>query len=60
MASEKIDYKSVPDELGRFGPYGGRYVSETLIYALNQLEETYNRLSVDPEFQKDFDRSENR
>jgi tryptophan synthase beta chain len=55
VATEKIDYQSVPDELGRFGPYGGRYVSETLIHALDQLEETYNRLSADPEFQKEFD-----
>jgi tryptophan synthase beta chain len=55
VATEKIDYASVPDELGRFGPYGGRYVSETLIHALDELEATYKRLSVDPEFQKEFD-----
>lgn len=55
MASEKIDYQSVPDERGRFGAYGGRYVSETLIHALDELRDTYNKLSADPEFQKEFD-----
>ena len=55
MRSEKIDYQSVPDERGHFGPYGGRFVSETLIHALDQLEESYKRLSADPEFRKEFD-----
>jgi tryptophan synthase beta chain len=46
---------SVPDLHGRFGPYGGRYVPETLMYALRQLTEQYDIAREDPEFQKQFD-----
>jgi tryptophan synthase beta chain len=46
---------SVPDQHGRFGPYGGRYVPETLMYALRQLSEHYAAARVDPEFQKQLD-----
>jgi tryptophan synthase beta chain len=34
----------------RFGPYGGRYVPETLVSALEELEEAYERYRDDPEF----------
>jgi len=44
----------VPDEHGRFGPYGGRFVPETLMYPLQQLEEEYFRAQGDPEFQKEL------
>ncbi|SIO65681.1 tryptophan synthase beta chain [Singulisphaera sp. GP187] len=40
-----------PDALGRFGTFGGRYVPETLMEALNQLAIEYERARVDPEFQ---------
>lgn len=40
----------VPDEYGRFGPFGGRYVPETLMNALLELEEAYKRYANDPEF----------
>jgi tryptophan synthase beta chain len=40
----------------RFGPYGGRYVPEALIAALDELAEMYGRLRTDPEFLADFDR----
>jgi tryptophan synthase beta chain len=43
--------ESLPDARGRFGPYGGRYVPETLMYPLQQLEEEYHRAQQDPEFQ---------
>src|SRR5438309_6997533 len=43
---------SVPDVHGRFGPYGGRYVPETLMHALRQLTEQYEQAQTDPEFQK--------
>ena len=46
---------TTPDEAGRFGDYGGRYVSETLIAALDELDSLYNRLSQDPDFQREFD-----
>src|SRR5713226_4815782 len=45
---------AVPDAHGRFGPYGGRYVPETLMHALRQLSEQYEEASQDPEFQKHF------
>ena len=40
----------VPDEYGRFGVFGGKYVPETLMSALQTLEIDYLRLSKDPEF----------
>ncbi len=46
----------LPDSRGHFGPYGGRFVSETLMGALKELESVYEKLSRDPEFQKEFDR----
>src|SRR4051794_41691883 len=45
---------SVPDAQGRFGPYGGRFVPETLMHALRQLTEHYEHARDDPEFQKQF------
>ena len=39
---------SVPDPRGRFGPYGGRYVPETLIPALDQLARAYAAAAADP------------
>ena len=40
----------VPDERGRFGDYGGRFVPETLIPALDEIAEAYTRYKNDPEF----------
>src|SRR6266404_9469262 len=45
---------SIPDVHGRFGPYGGRYVPETLMFALRQLTEHYEHAREDPEFQRQF------
>jgi tryptophan synthase beta chain len=45
---------NLPDVHGRFGPYGGRYVPETLTAALRQLSEEYDRARADPEFQRQF------
>ncbi|MEM4181397.1 MAG: tryptophan synthase subunit beta [Nitrososphaerota archaeon] len=42
---------NLPDESGRFGVFGGRYVPETLVEALAELEEAYNRLKADQIFQ---------
>jgi tryptophan synthase beta chain len=41
----------LPDEVGRFGAYGGRFVPETLLDALNRLAEEYARARTDPSFQ---------
>lgn len=43
-------FQQAPDDNGRFGPYGGRYVAETLIHALDELQEIYSRLKDDPDF----------
>ena len=44
-----------PDAQGHFGPYGGRYVSETLMAALSELDQNYQTLKQDPAFQREFD-----
>ena len=54
--SEPVNYSAFPDARGHFGQFGGRFVSETLMAALEDLEEAYERLSRDPVFQADFDR----
>src|SRR5437763_6765056 len=41
---------SLPDERGHFGPYGGVFVAETLIHALDELREQYARYRSDPDF----------
>ncbi|AQU82614.1 MAG: tryptophan synthase subunit beta [Halomonas sp.] len=50
------DLTRMPDARGHFGPYGGRFVSETLSFALEELEQTYLSLRDDPAFQAEFDR----
>jgi tryptophan synthase beta chain len=46
---------SVPDARGHFGPYGGRFVPETLMHPLQELEDEYFRAQKDPEFQREFE-----
>ena len=48
-------YAQVPDEHGRFGIYGGKFVAETLMSALAELESLYNDLKDDPMFLREFD-----
>ncbi|MFZ9812598.1 MAG: pyridoxal-phosphate dependent enzyme, partial [Burkholderiaceae bacterium] len=43
-----------PDAAGHFGPYGGSFVSETLVFALDALKEAYEKSKTDPEFQREF------
>jgi tryptophan synthase beta chain len=45
---------AVPDARGRFGPYGGRFVPETLMFALDQLATAYREARSDPAFQGEF------
>lgn len=45
---------TTPDALGHFGPYGGRFVPEALISALDELDAAYQVAKVDPEFQTRF------
>jgi tryptophan synthase beta chain len=44
----------LPDERGHFGAYGGRYVSETLMPAIADLERAYNRLRRDAKFRREL------
>ena len=48
-------YAQVPDEHGRFGVYGGKFVAETLMSALAELEALYESLKDDPVFLREFD-----
>lgn len=43
-----------PDSFGRFGNYGGKYVPETLMHALTELESAFHALAGDHEFQVIF------
>jgi tryptophan synthase beta chain len=45
---------TLPDARGRFGPYGGRYVPETLMFALEQLTAAYDEARRDPAFRAEF------
>jgi tryptophan synthase beta chain len=45
-----------PDEKGHYGPYGGRYVGETLMPALLALEEAYEKIRILPAFQEELQR----
>lgn len=51
--AQQLQY-TYPDELGRFGSFGGRYVPETLMNALFELEEAYHQYTKDPEFQQEL------
>lgn len=56
MNDTKVDFANMPDDRGHFGQFGGRFVSETLFYALDELQSMYNRLKDDPSFQAEIDR----
>ncbi|MDP1604193.1 MAG: tryptophan synthase subunit beta [Legionella sp.] len=46
--------KELPDERGHFGPYGGMFVADTLVFALQALEKAYSELRESPEFLAEF------
>jgi len=48
-------YRSGPDERGHFGIFGGRFVAETLMPLILELEAAYEEAKQSPEFQRDFD-----
>jgi tryptophan synthase beta chain len=48
-------YRAGPDETGHFGIYGGRYVPETLMPLLSEVEEAYEAAKADPAFRAEFD-----
>src|SRR5436853_7776428 len=45
----------VPDALGHFGAYGGRFVPETLMHAHDELTSAYEEAKLDPAFQQELD-----
>jgi len=47
--------RTLPDAQGHFGPYGGRYVPETLMHPLQELEEAFFAAQKDPEFKRELD-----
>ena len=49
-----MDNYNFPDQNGHFGPYGGTFVAETLIEALDELKEMYNQFKDDKEFLNEF------
>ncbi len=53
--SFKAILRSEPDKGGHFGPYGGKYVPETLMAALDELESEYRRAKHDPKFKSELD-----
>lgn len=58
MPDRQIDdyFQRYPDESGHFGPYGGRFVGETLMGAIYELEEAYKQYKNDPLFQAEMDK----
>ena len=54
-ATKRDAAAAVPDNQGRFGSFGGRYVPETLVYALDQLEAEYKKARADAAFQAELD-----
>ena len=55
-ASLKEAHGRLPDAAGHFGPFGGRYIAETLMPAILELEEAYRRIAPDPAFQQELAR----
>ncbi len=52
---DSVDYSAMPDEHGHFGVYGGIFASETLMQALDELRDAYEKIKTDEAFQKQFD-----
>ena len=53
--AEKVNYAAMPDAAGHFGIYGGRFVSETLMQALDELRDAYDQFKHNADFQAQFD-----
>jgi tryptophan synthase beta chain len=55
MTAKPNSYRAGPDEDGHFGIYGGRYVAETLMPLLQEVEKAYEAAQADPAFRREFD-----
>jgi tryptophan synthase beta chain len=51
----RTEAPSLPDASGHFGPYGGRFVPETLVLALDELTEAYEKAQADPAFRAELE-----
>src|SRR6185312_15380046 len=51
-----ITMYNLPDPQGHFGPYGGTFVAETLVHALDELRSAYAHYSKDPDFIAEYER----
>lgn len=54
--TETTNSYNMPDERGHFGPYGGLFVAETLIPAVEELDHAYQKYMTDPEFMAELDK----
>lgn len=50
-----MSYHNLPDKYGHFGPYGGVFVADTLMFALDELKKAYEFYRNDPEFNAELD-----
>jgi len=55
-AAESVPLTDLPDAGGHFGPYGGRFVAETLMGPLQELTQAYEKYCQDPSFQAELDK----
>lgn len=55
MKFSEFNWNAMPDATGHFGAYGGRFIAETLMEPIYQLEQAYSSLKDDPKFQAEFD-----
>jgi len=55
MNAEPNSYRTGPDEFGHFGIFGGRYVAETLMPLILEVEQAYEAAKADPSFQAELD-----
>jgi tryptophan synthase beta chain len=55
IPARKNSFRTGPDDRGHFGVFGGRFVAETLMPLILQLEEAYNAAKIDPAFRKEMD-----
>lgn len=55
MSAEPNSYRTGPDEFGHFGIFGGRYVAETLMPLILEVEQAYAAAKADPSFQAELD-----
>ena len=54
MKKKNINYKTFPDPKGKFGSFGGRYVAETLMPLILDLEKAYNKAKKDNSFRSEL------